>query len=75
LLQIGEYTVKGKKTYSKQTVNFRVKDVTFFKKNRRWRLEQIPRKDLEAILKADAASVIRMDWGHSTRWRVWHSGM
>jgi hypothetical protein len=57
LLQIGEYTVKGKKTYSKQTVNFRVKDVTFFKKNRHGRLEQTPRNDLEAILKADAATL------------------
>lgn len=57
LLRIGEYTVKGSKGYSKQTVNFRMKDVTFFKKNIHGRLEQIPRNDLQAILKADAATL------------------
>ncbi len=33
LLHIGEYTVKGKHNNIKQTVQFKLEDVTFFKKN------------------------------------------
>ncbi len=35
LLRIGEYTVKGKQNEAKQTIQFRLDDVTFFKKNKR----------------------------------------
>ena len=34
LLQIGEYTVKGTRNETKQTMQFKLEDVTFFKKNR-----------------------------------------
>jgi hypothetical protein len=34
ILKIGEYTVKGKWNSSKQTVQFKLNDVTFFKKNK-----------------------------------------
>ena len=34
LLRIGEYTVKGKRNESKQTIQFKLEDVTFFKKNK-----------------------------------------
>jgi len=33
LLRIGEYTVKGAHNETKQTVRFKYKDITFFKKN------------------------------------------
>ena len=33
LLRIGEYTIKGKRNETKQTVQFKYEDVTFFKKN------------------------------------------
>ena len=33
LLRIGEYTMKGTRNSSKQTVQFKLEDVTFFKKN------------------------------------------
>ena len=33
LLRVGEYTVKGSRNESKQTVQFKMEDVTFFKKN------------------------------------------
>ncbi len=33
LLRIGEYTIKGKRNETKQTVQFKFEDVTFFKKN------------------------------------------
>jgi hypothetical protein len=34
LLCIGEYTVKGKQNKSRQTVQFKLEDVSFFKKNK-----------------------------------------
>jgi hypothetical protein len=33
LLRIGEYTIKGTRNETKQTVQFKFEDVTFFKKN------------------------------------------
>jgi hypothetical protein len=33
LLRIGEYTIKGKRNETKQTVQFKYEDITFFKKN------------------------------------------
>jgi len=33
LLRVGEYTVKGSRNDTKQTVQFKYEDVTFFKKN------------------------------------------
>jgi hypothetical protein len=35
LLQIGEYTVKGTRIKMKRTVQYKMEDVTFFKKNKR----------------------------------------
>ncbi len=33
LLRVGEYTVKGSRNNTKQTVQFKYEDVSFFKKN------------------------------------------
>ena len=33
LLRVGEYTMKGTRNESKQTVQFKMEDITFFKKN------------------------------------------
>ena len=33
LLRVGEYTIKGKQNESKQTIQFKLEDVTFFQKN------------------------------------------
>jgi hypothetical protein len=38
LLRVGEYTVKGSRNSTKQTVQFKYKDVSFFKKNTRRQL-------------------------------------
>jgi hypothetical protein len=43
LLRNGEYTIKGKRNSSKRTVQFRMQDVTFFKKDENERLRQLPR--------------------------------
>lgn len=43
LLRIGEYTIKSSRNESKRTVQFRIKDVTFFGFNEKGRLVQLPR--------------------------------
>ena len=57
LLRIGEYTRKARRNESKQTVQFRMKDVLFFKK-RDGRLCQLPpNAPKEAIMSADGATL------------------
>ncbi len=43
LLHIGEYTVKGMLNETKQTVQFKYEDITFFKKNASGQLRCFPR--------------------------------
>ena len=43
LLRVGEYTVKGNCNNTKQTVQFRMQDVTFFGHNQQGALRQLPR--------------------------------
>jgi len=43
LLRVGEYTVKRLRNNTKQTVQFKYEDVTFFKKNNRGELRCLPR--------------------------------
>ena len=58
LLRVGEYTVKkGKKSSDKQTIQFRLKDITFFKKNRDGQLRQLNRRDRAGIMTADSATL------------------
>jgi hypothetical protein len=58
LLRIDEYTVKGKRNNTKQTVQFKLEDVTFYKKTRtgqlRCLLKNAPAK---LILSADSATL------------------
>ena len=42
LLQVGKYTVKGSRNSTKQTVQFKYEDVTFFRKNVRGQLRCLP---------------------------------
>ena len=44
LLRVGEYTVKRTKNWTKQTKQFCLKDVTFFKRDENNKLTQISRK-------------------------------
>ncbi len=60
LLQIGEYTVKGKKnnTKTKQTVQFKLKDLKFFKKNKPGTLVCLPNNaPTSMIMTADSATL------------------
>jgi len=58
LLRVGEYTVKGHRNDTKQTVQFRLQDVTFFKKDHTGRLRQLSRfAHDQDILTADGATL------------------
>ncbi len=57
LLWVGEYTIKGLRNNTKQTVQFKYKDVLFFKKNNRCQLRCLPRDaPLSLIAPADGAT-------------------
>jgi len=59
LLRVGEYTVKSSRNQSKQTQQFKVEDVTFFRRDSKGRLRQLNRKtatDAE-IMTADSATL------------------
>jgi hypothetical protein len=58
LLCIGEYTIKGKWNEIKQTVQFKYKDVTFFKKNTTGQLRCLPlNAPAHLIATADSATM------------------
>lgn len=58
LLQIGEYTVKGTRNDTKQTIQFKLEDVTFFKKNMQGQLRCLPRTaPILLVLTADGATL------------------
>ncbi len=58
LLRVGEYTIKGNRNNTKQTVQFRLQDVTFFKRDTAGRLRQLSRSasNIEIML-ADSATL------------------
>jgi hypothetical protein len=58
LLRIGEYTVKSSRNDSKQTQQFKLRDVTFFKRDHLGQLRQLPRTaPAHLILGADNATL------------------
>ena len=58
LLRIGEYTVKSARNNTKQTVQFKLEDVTFFKKDSAGQLRKLPRTASRyAIMTADSATL------------------
>lgn len=58
LLRVGEYTTKGSRNDTKQTVQFRRKDITFFKKNKHGKLQQLSRSASdEDIMSADGVTL------------------
>lgn len=58
LLRVGEYTVKHSRNHTKQTIQFRYKDVTFFKKDAHGRLRQLHRMaSTSDIMTADSATL------------------
>ena len=62
LLRIGEYTIKNtaelEKANTKQTIQFKLKDVTFFSKDKKGRIRQLPRNAAKRdVMKADSATL------------------
>ena len=58
LLRIGEYTVKRTKNDTKRTVQFRMMDVIFFKKDKHGRLRQLKHDATDKqIMRADGATL------------------
>ncbi len=58
LLRVGEYTVKGSQNLTKQTVQFKNEDVTFFRKNNRGQLRCLPcNASDELIASADGTTL------------------
>ena len=58
LLRVGEYTIKGSRNNTKQTIQFRIQDVTFFKRDPVGRLRQLSRVATgNDILTADSATL------------------
>jgi hypothetical protein len=58
LLRIGEYKLKGKQDESKQTVQFRMRDVTFFRQDKEGTLKQVSRQAPAAIILSAGASML-----------------
>jgi len=68
LLRAGEYTIKGSRNSTKQTVQFKYEDVSFFKKNTRGQLQCLPRDaPAELICTADGAT-LKLD-NQKNRWK------
>jgi hypothetical protein len=58
LLRVSEYTIKSTRNNTKKTVQFRIKDVTFFKRDNKGHLRQLNRQaQVHDILSADSATL------------------
>jgi hypothetical protein len=61
LFRIGEYTVKGNRNNTKQTIQFKYKDVTFFKKNRAGQLRCLPRNAPAHLIATADGTTLKLD--------------
>ena len=69
LLRIDEYTVKGNQNNTKQTVQFKYEDVTFFKKNRSGQLWCLPRNAPAHLVAMADGATLKLD-NHKNGWRL-----
>ena len=60
LLRVGEYTQKNQRQESKQTVQFRMRDVIFFEHDKKGRLKQMSRKAGDANILNAAGATLRL---------------
>jgi hypothetical protein len=64
-LRIGEYTIKSTaeigKPNTKQTVQFKLEDVTFFSKDRKGRIRQLPRNASEREMMTADSATLKLD--------------
>jgi hypothetical protein len=61
LLHIGEYTVKSTRNQSKQTTQFRISDVTFFKHDANGHLRQLSRRAPLTDIMTAASATLKLD--------------
>jgi hypothetical protein len=61
LLRIGEYTVKEKKNNTKQTVQFKLEDVNFFKKNKVGTLVCLPNNAPTSLVMTADSATLKLD--------------
>jgi hypothetical protein len=61
LLRVGEYTIKGARNDTKQTVQFKLEDVTFFKKNATGKLCCLPRGAPDHMLMTADGATLKLD--------------
>ena len=76
LLRVGEYTCKDSRNETEQTVQFRMKDVTFLKKGKAGRLRQLPHASPEwMIMSANGATLTlsnqKNDWQNVSIHHEW----
>jgi hypothetical protein len=61
LLWVGEYTVKGSRNDTKQTVQFKLEDVTFFKRNAHGQLRQVARNAPDHVVATTDGATLKLD--------------
>jgi hypothetical protein len=61
LLRVGENTVKGSRINTKQTVQFKYEDVSFFKKNMRGQLRCLPRDAPASLIASAEGATLKLD--------------
>jgi hypothetical protein len=61
LLRVGEYTIKGSRSNTKQTVQFKYEDVSFFKKNSRGQLRCLPRDASASLIATTNGATLKLD--------------
>jgi hypothetical protein len=61
LLRIGEYTMKGTRNETKQTQQFKLCDVTFFKRDKLGQLRQLPRDAPNHLIMSADNATLKLD--------------
>jgi hypothetical protein len=61
LLRVGEYTIKGSRNNTKQTVQFKYEDVSFFKKNSHGQLRCLPQDAPASLIDTANGATLKLD--------------
>jgi hypothetical protein len=61
LLRVGKYTVKGSRNNTKQTLQFKYKDITFLRKNNRGELQCLPRDAPTHLISSANGATLKLD--------------
>jgi hypothetical protein len=68
LLRVGEYTSKGSRNSTKQTVQFKLEDVTFFRKDERGTIRQLGRQAAPHLIMSAHSATLKLD-NQKNGWR------